>query len=152
MAVKPNKMVEEAKAQSEAELAEQLAARTYVAPEGAWDAAEGEEYGGKSEILLIQVGEVVGPFEYVGHQQMTTDLGDTTVHLGTNKDGETLRLPIQATFQRAIDQAGVQRGDTFLIKREADQIKKRGAGKDKPMAIYAVKVTKRAPRAAAPAA
>lgn len=152
MAAKPSKMLEEAKKQSEEELQAQLAARNYVAPEGAWDAQEGEEYGGKSDILLIQVGEVVGPFEYVSHQQMTTDLGDTTVHIGTDKDGNTLRLPIQATFQRAIDQAGIQRGDTFLVRREEDQIKKRGAGKDKPMAIYAVKVTKRAPRAAAPAA
>lgn len=139
-------MAKEAKEQSEAELKEQLAARTYMAPAGAWDQQEGEEYGGQSEILLIQVGEVAGPFEYVGHQQMTTDLGDTTVHIGTDKDGETKRLPIQATFQRAVDQANLQRGDSFLIKREDDQIKKRGAGKDKPMAIYAIKVTKRAPR------
>jgi hypothetical protein len=140
---KPNTKVEE---QNDGPSAEELAARTYMADAAAWDKAPGEEYGGKADILLIQVGDIAGPFIYVGHQDMTTDLGETTVHLATIKSGDTVRLPIQATFLRAIDQAGVSRGDTFLIKRFEDQIKKKGAGAGNPMAIYGVKVTKRMPK------
>lgn len=147
MAAKNTKMADDAKRMSE----DEKAARTYMNTEEAWDAAQGEEFGGKSEILSIEVGEVAGPLTYVGHQEMTTELGETTVHMATNKEGETLRLPIQATFQRAIDQAGVERGDTFLVKRDEDQTKKRGKGAGNPMAIYAVKVTNRAPRQNPPA-
>jgi hypothetical protein len=121
---------------------EELEARAYIVDDSAWTAA-GEEFGGKSDILIIQVGEIAGPFNYVGHQQMTTELGETTVHLATLKD-ETMRLPIQATFIRAVDQAGLKRGDTFLIKRFEDQEKKRGKGAGNQMAIYGVKVLKRA--------
>lgn len=141
-AAKQTKMAQEA---AEAE-SRRLAERTYMADESAWENADGEEYGGQADILEIKEGEIAGPFVYVGHQEMTTDLGDTTVHMATNKDGDTLRLPIQATFLRAIDQADVIRGDTFLIKRFEDQIKKKGKGANKPMAIFGVKVTKRVPR------
>lgn len=146
-AVDSTKFAEESKQIS----AEELAARTYMADEAAWE-NDGEEFGGQSDILLIQVGEVAGPFTYVGFQNMTTNLGDTTVHLGIGVDEETHRLPIQATFQRAVDQAGLKRGDKFLVRRFEDQIKKQGKGKGNPMAIYAVKVTERAPVAAAPLA
>lgn len=143
---KTTKMAEDAKRLSE----EQKAARTYMSTDEAWDQA-GEEYGGKSEILAIEEGEVAGPLAYVGHQQMTTELGETTVHLGTNSDNELLRLPIQATFLRAVDQAALNRGDIFLVKRFADQEKKRGKGAGNQMAIYGLKVIKRVPVPAAAA-
>ena len=140
---KPNqsKFAQESKRASE----EQLAARTYMAGDTAWD-SPGEEFGGQSDILLLEQGEVAGPFTYVGHQEMTTELGDTTVHMATTKDGDTLRLPIQATFLRAIDQADVVRGDQFLVRRTEDQLKKKGKGAGNPMAIYGVKVLNRVPR------
>lgn len=124
---------------------EQLAARNYMADEAAWD-ADGEEFGGKADILILKVGEIAGPLTYVGHQKMTTSLGETTVHLATNKEGETMRLPIQATFLRSIDQGGLVRGDTFLVKRFEDQIKKQGKGAGNPMAIYGVKIKTRSVR------
>lgn len=139
-------MAQEAKKMSD----DQKAARTYMASDNAWEQA-GEEYGGQSEILMIEEGEVAGPLTYIGHQEMTTDLGDTTVHMATNTEGGAMRLPIQATFLRAIDQAGVHRGDTFLVRRDSDTIKARGKGQGKPMAIYAVKVISRVPQASAPA-
>lgn len=136
-------MAEDAKRMSD----EEKAARTYMADEAAWDSG-GEEFGGKSEILVLEVGEVAGPFTYIGNQEMVTDLGETTVHLAS-KDDETFRLPIQATFQRAIDQAGLTRGDTFLVKRFEDQTKKKGKGAGNPMAIYGIRVKTRVPRQAA---
>lgn len=142
MATKQSRMAAEATQLND----EAMAARKYMSTEAAWDSAEGEEFGGKSEILTIVVGEVAGPLKYIGHQQMTTELGETTVHLATNQEDETLRLPIQATFIRAVDQAGLQRGDTFLVKRFEDQEKKRGKGAGNQMAIYAIKVLERVPR------
>ncbi|MDE2102577.1 MAG: hypothetical protein KGL39_35345 [Patescibacteria group bacterium] len=124
-----------------------LAERDYIVSVEQWDSMKGEEFGGKSEILILQVGEIAGPLTYVGHQEMTTDLGDTTVHTATTKSGEQVRLPIQATFLRALDQAGVVRGDSFMVKRFEDQVKKKGKGAGNPMAIYGVKVIDRVPRA-----
>lgn len=122
--------------------------RKHIISVDQWDEVEGQEFGGKSDILDLHEGEVAGPFSYSGHQEMVTDLGATTVHLGTVVDGEdageTVRLPIQATFLRAVDQAGLSKGDTFLIKRFDDQLKKKGKGAGKPMAIYGIKVTERA--------
>lgn len=141
------KMARDAKKMSD----EEKAARNYMANDAEWEAAQGEEFGGQADILQLEVGEIAGPLKYVGQQEMTTDLGDTTVHMATNADGETLRLPIQATFQRAIDQAGMARGDVFYVKRFDDQIKKKGKGAGNPMAIYGVKVKERAPRQAAAA-
>lgn len=143
---KTNRMAEEA----QEDKAALLAKRTYVLEPTAWDTQEGDEFGGKSEILLMEVGDICGPFDYVGHQQMTTSLGETTVHKGMDENGDILRLPIQATFLRAVDEAALQRGDTFIVKRFEDQIKKQGKGKGEPMAIYAVKVTKRGPVKAQP--
>lgn len=130
--------------------AEAMAARTYVLDNTAWDRADGQEYGGQSEILLMDVGEVAGPFTYVGKQAMATQLGDTTVHTAVTKDKEQVRLPISAAFLRSIDQAGIRQGDKFLVKRLDDVEKKAGKGKGQVMQIYAVKVTDRAPREQAP--
>jgi DNA helicase TIP49 (TBP-interacting protein) len=75
---------------------------------------------------------------------MTTELGETTVHTATDPGNNTLRLPISATFVRAIDQAGVKRGDVFAVHRWEDVIKKSGKGKGQTMPVYSVKVITRA--------
>lgn len=116
----------------------------YVIDASKWDSMEGDIYGGQSDIVKIDVGQVAGPFTYVGNQKITTELGEVTAHTATAPDGESVRLPIQATFLKALDQADIQRGDKFIIKRDADVTKQKGAGKGKPMAIYAVKVVERA--------
>ncbi len=111
--------------------------------QAAWDNAEGQEYGGQSDILKMKVGEIAGPLVYVGHQQIETDLGSATVHLATDEEEEQWRLPISATFIRCVDQANLKQGDTFLVRRLDDQQKKRGKGKGNAMAIFALKVTQR---------
>lgn len=124
--------------------AEDKAERPYLMDVESWDETEGQEYGGSSGILELKAGEVAGIFTYTGHQQITTDLGEATVHTGVDEDGAQWRLPIGATFLRAVDQAGLKQGDKFAIRRDEDVIKKRGAGKGKAMAIFAIKVIERA--------
>lgn len=113
-----------------------------------FDSLEGVEFGGKSEILNIAVGEVSGPVTYVGSQKMTTDLGEVNAHTGSI-NGESIRLPISATFLRAVEQAQLSRGDVFFLKREEDGQKKKGVGKGQTMQMYKIKVTERAPAARA---
>lgn len=149
MAEKKNQSAKQTQmsAEAEEERRAQLAERTYIAEDPDWDSVEGDEFGGQADILILEVGEASKNLTYVGHQQMTTNLGETTVHLATNENGDTLRCPIQATFQRAVDQAGLTRGDVFRTKRFDDTLKKGGKGAGKPMAIYAIKVITRAVRA-----
>ncbi len=147
---KNTKMAAESEEAKAAAHAEAMAARTYVLKDNDWDRADGQEYGGQSEILLMDVGEIAGKFTYVGKQAMATELGDTTVHTAVTANKEQVRLPISAAFLRSVDQAGIRQGDKFLIKRLDDVQKKSGKGKGQTMQIYAVKVTDRAPREQAP--
>lgn len=118
--------------------------RNYVMDPDKFDDLKGQEYGGQSDLLSIEAGECAGPFTYCGHSQITTELGETTSHLAFNEDGDQIRLPIQATFLKAIDQARIAVGDVFAIKRWDDQEKKKGKGAGNMMAIYSVKVISRA--------
>lgn len=125
------------------------AERSYLTNEAAWDSVSSPEFGGQADILICAVGEIVGPFEYVGHQPMTMEGNKTLqVHMGVDPSGETLRLPISASFLRTIDQAELMRGDTFLIRRSENVKKKAGVGKGQDMQIYAIKVKTRVPRPA----
>lgn len=132
-------------AEAEAAREAALAARQYVLDESAWENEDAIEFGGQSDILLLEVDEVGGPFKYIGHQPMQTDLGMTTVHIASDKEGNTIRMPISAAFVRSADQAGLSRGDTFIVKRYPDTLKKTGKGKGQTMQIYALKVTSKAP-------
>jgi len=133
-----------AAASQESAAEEDAVKRPYIQASEYWDEQEGQEFGGASGILELQVGEVAGPFTYTGHQNMTTELGDTTVHTGNDEEGNQWRLPIQATFLRAIDQARISMGDKFAVKRLDDVKKKRGKGAGNMMAIFAIKVLERA--------
>lgn len=125
---------------------EAAAERGYLTSQADWDKVSGPEYGGQADILTLNVGEFGGPFEYVGHQPMTMEGGkNVTVHIGLDPLGETVRLPIAASFLRAIDQAEVRKGDKFLIRRDEDVAKKAGVGKGTKMGIYALKITFKAP-------
>ena len=122
---------------------QQQQAEIPLATEQQWEQAKGQEYGGSAGILKLEPGQIAGPLVYHGHQQITTELGDTTVHLGSDEDNEQWRLPISATFVRAMDQANLRPGDKFLTRRLPDQTKKRGKGAGNPMAMYAIKVIER---------
>lgn len=127
-----------------AEQAAAKAARSYMADDSAWESAGGQEFGGKASVVTIDVGEVAGPFTYSNHVPMTTELGTVTVHQATTEDGEQVRLPISATFVKAVDQAQLQFGDTFLVRRFEDVEKKRGKGAGNAIPVYAIKVLSRA--------
>lgn len=148
MADKKTQMAQEAQTQAAAE-------RPYISSDKEWDAVATPEFGGQADILAINVGEVAGPFEYAGHQPMVLEGNKTvTVHLGVDqKTTDTMRLPIAASFLRAIDQAEVIKGDVFLIRRSDNVKKKAGVGKGQDMQIFAIKVKTRVARpvAAAPA-
>lgn len=144
MATKVTRMEQEAK---ELTAQQEEARKRYLVNEDAWDEADGQEFGGSAEVLILRQNEIAGPFIYTGHQQVQTDLGETTSHTGTDPDGEQVRLPIQATFLRAVDTAKLGYGDKFLVKRQPDQIKKKGKGAGNPMAIFAIKVIERSAKA-----
>lgn len=114
--------------------------KTYLMDPGAWEQSDSVEYGGQSDILELEVGEIAGPLEYVGFQTMNLESGEVKVQLAVTPDKETLRCPISASFLRSFDQAGITIGDTFAIKRNEDTEKKGGKGKGQMMHIYSVKV------------
>jgi len=136
---KRTKMSEEAQAEREALKAN----RTYLLSPDDFDAQDGQEFGGESGLLILDEGECAGPFTYSGHSQIQTELGETTSHTALTPEGDQVRLPIQATFLRAVDQARLGFGDTFAVKRCDDAIKKKGKGAGQAMAIYALKVITR---------
>jgi hypothetical protein len=125
--------------------ASQITIRTISREE--FDKAPGESYGGQSAILQIEPNTAAGPFRYAGSQPMITELGQTTVHLATDVESQNqIRLPISATFLRAMDWAEMGIGDVFYVLRESDTVKKTGKGKGNMIPVYKLKVVKRAPR------
>jgi hypothetical protein len=132
---KPNKTV--------AEEAELKATNVQTISRDEWDNLGVPEIGGQSDILIINQGEASGPFIYTGHRAFDLQGKQVTGHSAT-LNGEQYRLPISASFTQALDQAGIHQGDEFYIRRGDDQAKKNGVGKGTMMAIYAIKVTKRA--------
>lgn len=136
-------MAQEAAAENAEEYSARMAARTYVADDKAWDETSGMEYGGQADILEMEVGEVAGPFTYIGSQPLALEKGSTTVHIGTDPAGNNIRLPISASFVRAADQARLNPGDTFLVRRGDDVKKLRGIGKGQDMKIFSIKVRTR---------
>lgn len=119
----------------------------------AFEALQGDTFGGSSEILTLDVEDVAGPLTYIGHR--LTDLGNgkqpADIHEAKDSEGETWRMPIATNFRRNAEGANLQPGDTFYVKRLADVTKKNGVGKGQSMQMYQIKVTARAARAAAAA-
>ena len=111
-----------------------------------FDEMKGDDFGGSSTILMLEVDEAAGPFTYVGHR--LTDLGNNIkpadIHEAKDREGGLWRMPIATNFQRNAEGANLQSGDTFLIKRLEDVEKKGGAGKGNMMQMYVIKVTARA--------
>lgn len=112
----------------------------------AWTAIESPEFGGQADIMELEIDEIGGPFTYSGHQEMNLEGNSkpVTVHIGITEEGANMRLPIAASFLRAVDQAGIKPGDQFAIRRMDDVQKKGGVGKGTMMQIYSVKVLKKA--------
>lgn len=131
-----------AKAQDEIELPSHLA----VDP-AAFDAAQGDTFGGASEILKLDENEAAGPLTYIGHR--ITDLGNgkqpADIHEASDTEKAVWRMPIATNFRRQAEGAELKKGDTFLVKRLADVKKQNGVGKGQVMQMYQIKVTSRAP-------
>jgi hypothetical protein len=113
-----------------------------------FDDAEGEEFGGASEILHPDENEAVGPLTYLGFRA-NVNLGDgmppVDIHEAKDKEGGQWRLPIAANFRAQIEKAGLARGDTFAVLRLPNVTKKKGAGKGNAMEMYKLKVLSKAP-------
>ena len=146
MAAKANKD-EGAKAQNE-ELknAEVTAPNNLTRSVAEWEALEAPSYGGQSPILVIKVGQVVGPITFNSIKEVASGdrEGDTMTQTTGLLDGKTHRLPLSATVVRAVQDAQLQHGDGFWIMRHEDVIKEKGKGKGQAMGIYEIKVTDRA--------
>lgn len=117
---------------------------TYLMEATDWDKNPNPEFGGQSDILELEVGEIAGPLGYVGFTTMTLEGGEVTVHQAQTPAGDTIRCPISSSFIRSFDQAGVQKGDKFAVKRNEDAEKKSGKGKGQMMHIYSVKIVEKA--------
>ncbi len=115
-----------------------------------FDNKPGDVFGGASDILVLAENEVAGPLSYLGHR--LTDLGNgiapANIHEGKDLEGAIWRLPIASNFNRQVEGANLQKGDSFAIRRLEDVIKKNGVGKGNPMQMYQVKVLARVPIAA----
>ena len=121
---------------------------TYLMNVEDWDNNPSPEFGGQSDILELEIGDVAGPLTYIGFTEMVLEGGAVKVHQAQTANGDTVRCPIAASFIRAFDQAGIQKGDTFATKRNGDAEKKSGKGKGTNMHIYSVKVLTKAQVAA----
>ena len=114
-----------------------------------WDAAPGEVFGGSADILKLEPGQVAGPLVYVGLSEKKLELdGDKVdVHTARDASAKLWRLPLSASFRNQLVESKLAAGDTFLVRRTEDALKKKGKGKGNPMRIYQVKITARAPSA-----
>jgi hypothetical protein len=107
---------------------------------------KGERFGGGSNRLIMEVGDVAGPLRHVKidpNVKLTQDTEPVDIYIAANGDGEELRMPAATVFRKNAELAELKPGDTYHVAREADAIKKAGKGKGRPMEVYTILVTKR---------
>lgn len=111
-----------------------------------WDQTDGETYGGNADILKLDVGQIAGPLTYAGLDEKALELDGekVDVHCARDGAGKLWRLPLAASFRRQIIESKLAEGDTFLVRRVEDAVKKKGKGKGNPMRIFQIKITARA--------
>ena len=113
----------------------------------AFDQAEGEVFGGASEILHPEENQVVGPLTYTALRK-NVDLGNqmepVDIHEARDSEGNQYRLPISANCRRQAEVADLKKGDVFVFKRLPDVAKARGKGAGNMMEMYQIKVLERA--------
>jgi hypothetical protein len=114
-----------------------------------FDAIDGIEFGGQSEILHIEKDEAAGPFTYAGKNVIDTDIGKAVSHSAHNEAGEQVRMPLSATFIKAVDMANLGIGDVFYVKRYEDVVGKNGRAKGQTLQVYSIKVVSRSTVASA---
>lgn len=107
-----------------------------------WDTLKGHEFGGQAPILEMEVGDIVGPLTYSGKSTIVTEKGTAISHTAQLGD-QQIRLPLSATFIRAVDQAALNSGDQFYVRRDEDVKGKTGKAKGQTLQVYCIKVTER---------
>lgn len=131
----------------------------------AFESAQGESFGGVTEILTLAVNEVSPLLTFTRNTSLqlrdsvtdvidgkpvereTTKLVSCPVAVADDDPKKTERsLPIGAIFQKTFAEAKIVAGDKFLIKRFPDAVKKGGRGSGTKMHVYGLKVVHRAPR------
>lgn len=108
----------------------------------AWDSIEGQEFGGQSPIIQIEVGQAAGPFILLSKTTVATEIG-TAISYTATYEGHQVRMPLSATFVKAVDQAQLDTGDEFYVRRTEDVKGKTGRAKGQTLMVYGIKVTKR---------
>ena len=107
-----------------------------------WDSIEGQEFGGQSPIIQIEVGQAAGPFILLSKTTVATEIG-TAISYTASYEGHQVRMPLSATFVKAVDQAQLDTGDEFYVRRTEDVKGKTGRAKGQTLMVYGIKVTKR---------
>jgi hypothetical protein len=108
-----------------------------------WDSIEGQEFGGQSPIVNIEPGQAAGPFILLSKTTVSTEIG-TAISYAASYEGQQVRMPLSATFVKAVDQAQIDTGDEFYVRRTEDVKGKTGRAKGQTLQVYGIKVTKRA--------
>lgn len=108
---------------------------------------KGEQFGGKSNYLQMEVGEVVHGITHAGIDKKV-DLGGgndpVDIPLGILANTEDkIRMMASAVFRSNIIKAKLKDGDIYSVARLPTVKKKAGKGKGKEMDVYAILVTKR---------
>jgi len=107
-----------------------------------WDSIEGQEFGGQSPIIQIEVGQAAGPFILLSKTTVATEIG-TAISYTASYEGHQVRMPLSATFVKAVDQAQLDTGDEFYVRRTEDVKGKTGRAKGQTLMVYGIKVSKR---------
>src|SRR3954463_4639468 len=93
-----------------------------------FNSAPGEVFGGSADVLSMEVGQVVGPIKHVTvlpAQVLDPENEPVDVYVGQLPDGTEKRMPAAAIFRSQADQACMEPGDAYLLKREPDTAKKK---------------------------
>ena len=115
---------------------------------GLFKGLTGEQFGGKSNYLEMEVGQVIGPFIAVGVEKdvkLTSDGNPIDIARAIHPEtGEDIRMPAAAIFKKNYDTSNIKPGDKYYVGRDGDAVKKNGKGKGKPMEVYSILVKERA--------
>jgi|SRR3954467_6834925 len=114
----------------------------------------GENFGGSYARLDLNEDQVSGLLEYIKEADIEVRDDSEGAAPGAKKilemhvlrdvdSGKLVTSPIGAIFDNCWDEAKIEKGDTFKIKRYADTVKKEGKGKGNKMKVYAIKVLSR---------
>lgn len=118
-----------------------------------FDKAGGEVFGGSYPRLEILPGNVSDELQFVKWSKITIDddknpgqKKDLAVPVFSVVDSDTLVTgPIGAIFTKCWEEAKIQIGDVFRVKRYADVKKKTGAGANSSMMqVFGIRVYSRA--------